>query len=130
MIAEELFAAVRKAPAMTNVLLRAGPDLFDANNLQAVDLKAEPVVVGYPAQTSVPFFMWCKGRGAGDPAAAWDSGQMPAGATANEILFLARLSATNVNNDLYRVDVQVRAPAAVPRARSTVVGFSTLQYKP
>ena len=130
MIAQELFAAVDRAPSMTNVVLRAGPDLNDMNNLQTIDLQSEVVVVGFPAQTSVPFFMWYNGRSAGTPESAWENGQLPAGAMANDIFFLSRLSATNVTNSLYRVDVQVRAPAAVPRTKSTVLSFSTLQHKP
>jgi hypothetical protein len=55
---------------------------------------------------------------------------MPAGAVANAIDTLARLSATNLGGGLYRVNVEVRAPASIPLANSRPSTFSTLIYSP
>lgn len=129
LIARELLANVQAASNLSSVIVRDGPGLTSANN-QPVNLLTETVVVGYPSQTTVPYFLWGGTRSAGSPETAWNSGQMPAGAVANAIGILARLRATNVANNLYRVTVEVRAPADVPLANTRPASFSTLVYSP
>jgi type II secretory pathway pseudopilin PulG len=140
MIAEELFSSVKAAPSITNVVLRDGPGLTSENN-QTVNLTSpSAVVIGYPAQTSVPWFLWGGTRAVGTPDSAWVNGVMPTGAVNNSIDTLARISATNVAGSpgLYQVTVQVRSPASVPlvnptntaRTNTPPVTFTTLFYSP
>ncbi len=130
MIANELFAAVRAAPDFPKVWgVRDGPTGSYLSPPE--DITTGPVVVGYPANTSVPFFVAASGRAgaSGNPDDLW-GGNVPAGAAANEILTLARLSARKVTNNLYQVTVEVRAPASVPLARSQPMVFTTYHYAP
>jgi type II secretory pathway pseudopilin PulG len=129
LIAQELFAAVRAATNLAAVVVRDGPALQYRNN-QPVNLKTETVVIGYPSQTTVPYFLWGGSRGAGSPDSAWVQGQMPSGAVANAIETLARLSATNIGGGLYRVTVEVRAPASIPLANSRAATFTTVVPSP
>jgi type II secretory pathway pseudopilin PulG len=129
LISEELFAAVRAAPSLGSVVVRDGPAMQARNN-QTISITNNVVVVGYPSQTTVPYFLWGGDRDAGTPDSAWVQGQMPAGAVANAIDMLARLSATNLGGGLYRVNVEVRAPASIPLANSRPSTFSTLIYSP
>lgn len=130
MIAEELFAAVRASPDFPMVWgIRDGPtgDYLSPPE----DITTGPVVVGYPANTSVPFFLASSHRSAasGDPADLWE-GNVPTGAAANEIFTLAKLHAQKITNNLYQVTVEVRAPASVPRVRSQPIVFTTYHYAP
>ena len=130
LISEELFAAVRAAPNLGSVTVRDGPAMLPRNN-QIIPLTNKVVVIGYPSQTTVPYFLWGGERSdVGTPDSAWVQGQMPAGAVANAIDTLARLSATNLGGGLYRVNVEVRAPASIPLANSRPSTFSTLIYSP
>ena len=138
LISEELFAAVRAAPNLASVEVRDGPGLQQKNN-QTVNLlppAGETVVIGYPSQTTVPYFLWGGDRDVGSPDSAWVQGQMPPGAVNNAIGTLARLSATEVmsfgggEGGLYRVTVEVRAPANAPLANTRPSTFSTLVYSP
>lgn len=131
LISEELFAAVRAAPNLSTVVVRDGPAMKGDNN-QTVNLLNEVVVIGYPSQTTVPFFLWGGARGIGTPDSAWVNGQMPPGAVANAIDTLARLSAVTVPGQpgLYQVRVEVRAPASIPLANTRPASFSTLIYSP
>lgn len=147
MIAQELFAAVRQAPDFPFVFgVRAGPGFAGPHNNylepwssprgEDISQPGQPVIVGYPANTSVPYAVWTPARSGytGPPMNVWSNsgsgGSLPQWALGNEIYFLAKLSATKLNDHLYRVDVQVRAPAGSPLTNSSVVSFSTLQYKP
>lgn len=130
MIARELFAAVREAPDFPRVWgVRDGPtgDYLSPPE----DISLSPVVVGYPAHTSVPFFLAASGRGtsSGSPESLWQ-GNLPADAAKNEIFTLAKLSARRVTNNLYQVTVEVRAPAGVPLERSQRMVFTTYHYAP
>lgn len=133
LISEELFAAVRAATNLNSVEVRDGPASTAANN-QRVDLTSQFVVIGYPAQSSVPYFLWGGERqDVGTPESAWIDGQMPAGAIANGITALAKLTATNATSfgpGMYRVTVEVRAPASMPLTNSRPMTFSTLVYSP
>jgi type II secretory pathway pseudopilin PulG len=133
LISEELFAAVRASPNLASVEVRDGPGLQQRNN-QMVNLLSpagETVVIGYPSQTTVPYFLWGGERAdVGSPDSAWVQGQMPPGAVNNAIGTLARLSATEVGGGLYRVTVEVRAPASVPLANTRPSTFTTLVYSP
>ena len=132
MVAQELFSALRVAPNLDAVELRDGPGLGSRNN-QTVRLRSgDTVVVGYPPQTSVPFFLWGGERNIGSPDSAWIQGQMPSGAVDNAIETLARISATNLPSDprLYQVTVQVRSPAAMPLDKTRPVTFSGIVYSP
>jgi type II secretory pathway pseudopilin PulG len=142
LIARELLSSVAAAPDLSRVVIRDGPGLRADNlvnpplNLTATN---EVVVVGYPAQTSVPYFLWANSRSnVGSPDDAWFRGSMPPGALANGIETLARLSARPVTNSpgLYQVLVEVRSPASVPLVMNgrtntnTVTSFSTYGYAP
>jgi prepilin-type N-terminal cleavage/methylation domain-containing protein len=131
LIAEELFATLQAANSITNVVFRDGPKLEETNSQKVNLLSADGVVVGYPPQTSVPFYLWGGDR-ARDTAGAWVRGVLPPDALPNNIEALAKMSAAAVTNSpgLYRVTVEVRAPANVPLTNTPTVSFSTLAYLP
>lgn len=129
MIAQELFAAVRAATNFPEVwAVRDGPLTLSSDRYLSPpeDITQSPVVVGYPANTSVPFFLAASGRG-GNPNALWQ-GNLPADATQNEILTLAKLSAQKITNNLYQVTVEVRAPASAPLDNTRPMVFTTYHY--
>jgi type II secretory pathway pseudopilin PulG len=137
MIAEELFTSLQASPSITNVTVRDGPGLAGSNNVVINLGKGTNAVVGYPAQSSVPWFLWGPNRGVGNPDDAWFKGQLHPGAVANGIDTLARISATNIPGSpgLYQVWVEVRSPANVPlltgtRTNTPPVTFTTLYYSP
>ncbi len=129
MIAQELFAAARASTNFPQVwAVRDGPtgDYLSP----AEDITQHPVVVGYPANTSVPFYLSAIGRTeSGDPEKLWE-GNLPSGAVNNAILTLAKLSAKKITDNLYQVTVEVRAPATVPLARSQPMVFTTYHHAP
>jgi type II secretory pathway pseudopilin PulG len=130
LISQELLAAVRVAPNLSNIVVRDGPGLTTSNN-QTINLaNGNTVVVGFPSQTTVPYFLWGGTRSVGSPDTAWFGGELHAGAVSNAIDTLARLSATNLGNGLYRVMVEVRSPASLPLTNTRPVTFSTLVYSP
>lgn len=134
LISGELFAAVRAAPSLDNVTFRRGPKL-DAGNMAYVDLtlpashQRGQLVMGYPIQTTVPYYFFY-----GNPGSSWSNvgGTDPeiSQAAVNAIDTLARLSATNIGGNLYRVTVEVRAPASVPLANTRPSVFTSLVYSP
>jgi type II secretory pathway pseudopilin PulG len=134
LISEELFAAVRAAPGLTNVTFRRGPQ-FDTNNRAYVDLtlpssdQRGQLVMGYPSQTTVPYWFFYE-----NPGSSWSNvgGSDPeiSKSAMNAIDTLARVSATNIGGNVYRVTVEVRAPASVPLANTRPSVFSTLVYSP
>lgn len=137
MIAEELFTAIQASPSISNVIVRDGPGLKAGNNISINLSGGSSVVVGYPAQTSVPWFLWDPRRNVGNPDDAWLKGQLHPGAVNNGIDTLARVSATNVPGSpgLYQVLVEVRSPASVPlvtgtRTNTPPLTFTTLYYSP
>lgn len=122
LIAKELMSSVKASPSITNVIMRDGPGLEVGNN-QWVNLSntADYLVLGYPAQTSVPFFLWGGSRNVGTPQSAWEGGVMPPGAQDNGVETLARVwarPAVDTNGvivpKLYHISVEVRSPANVP----------------
>jgi type II secretory pathway pseudopilin PulG len=144
MIAEQLFASVRTSlqpgtvitnPALTNIILRDGPALVSDNsrNVNLLD-QTKPIIVGYQATTSMPYYLfeqsgakaWTDGI---DETTTWEPGRTYP-PTANEITTLAKLWATNVAPNLYRVDVEVRSPAIAPLSSTQPSVFSTLVYAP
>ena len=137
MIAEELFTAIQASPSISNVIVRDGPGLKAGNNISINLSGGSSVVVGYPSQTSVPWFLWDPRRNVGNPDDAWLKGQLHPGAVNNGIDTLARVSATNVPGSpgLYQVLVEVRSPASVPlvtgtRTNTPPLTFTTLYYSP
>lgn len=139
MIAEELFSCLKASPSITNVILRDGPGLSWGNNVSLNLAAGSNVVIGYPAQTSVPWFLWGSSRGVGNPDDAWFKGQLHPGAVGNGVDTLARMTATVVPGlpGLYQISVEVRSPANVPLVNSNVspprtntppVVFRTLYY--
>jgi type II secretory pathway pseudopilin PulG len=129
LISEELFAAVRASPSVTNVTFRDGPGLLPRNNRSNINLLNRQVVLGYPAQTTVPYWSFDQ-----NPGASWTNANASDAeivrSSANAIDTLARLSATSLGGGLYRVEVQVRAPASIPLANSRPIDFSTIVYSP
>lgn len=128
LIAEELFAAMRAAPSLSAVTVRDGPGLKPGNN-RTVNILSGQVVIGYPAQTTVPYWSFDK-----NPASSWTN----TGGTDAEVLesaknaidTLARLTARTVSPGVYNVTVEVRTPAAIPLANCRPSTFSTLVYSP
>ena len=130
LIAAELFAAVRASTNLANVTIRTGPKL-NTEDVRTTNILTSPVVVGFPAQTTMPYYFY----GCSQPAgAAWtnvggSSSEIVASA-ANAIDTLARLRATKIATGLYNVIVEVRAPASLPATNSSQSTFSTLVYSP
>jgi len=129
LISEELFAAVRAAPSLSNVVFRIGPKLSDTDK-RTNNISTTPVVLGYPLQTTIPLWFYWQ-----DPASSWANAnggdpEIAESITANSIETLARLSATNLGNSLYQVSVEVRTPASIARTNSRSSVFSTLVYSP
>ena len=129
LISEELFAAVRAAPNLSNVAFRIGPKLIGAD-MRTNNILEDPVVLGYPLQTTIPLWFYWQ-----NPASSWANAnggdpEIAESITANSIETLARLSATNLGNSLYQVSVEVRTPASIARTNSRSSVFSTLVYSP
>ena len=120
MIANQLFAAVRTAPNISNVVLWAGPSP-STNSLAG----NKAVVVGYPVNASVPVFLETN-----NADGAWERGEMSAEATSREVQTLAKLAATKLTNRLYQVTVEVRAPAVARLERTPPLVFTTYHYAP
>lgn len=128
LISEELFAAVRAATNLTLVVTRVGPGQGPGDN-RTNNILNFPLVLGYPNQTTIPYWYFFS-----DPGAAWTNagGANPevVASAANAIDTLARLTATRITNGLYNVTVEVRAPASIPLTNSRPSTFSTLVYSP
>ena len=154
MVAQQIFAAVdlsiakwtntnAAANVFANIILRDGPGLV-TNNSRGVSLvnPNRPVVVGYSAKSSSPFYLWTN-----TSAAAWSNGiasgagaqEPPSGAKnnppaiSNDIITLARITAiSNVsgNPKLHQVTVEVRSPAVAPLSNTPPSVFSTLRLAP
>lgn len=128
LIAEELLASVRASPNLRTVTFRDGPGLKSGNN-RTVNILTRPAVLGFPSQTTVPFWSYDK-----NPNSSWsNSGGSDAEvkqSAVNSIETMARLSARLVTNSLYEVMVEVRSPAVLPLAKSPPVTFTTLVYSP
>lgn len=131
LIAEELFATLHAANSITSVVFRDGPKLERGNTQKINLLSPDGVVIGYPPQTSVPFYLWGGDRER-DTTGAWVRGDLPPDAQNNNIEALAKMSAVAVPDTpgLYRVTVEVRAPANVPLTNTPTITFSTLAYLP
>ena len=130
LISEELFAAVRAAPSLSNVVVRDGPGLRPNNN-RTINLLSGSgqSVLGYPSQTTVPYWSFDKNPGSSWTNAGGADAEV-AQSSANAIDTLTRLTATNIGGGLYRVNVEVRAPASIPLTNSRPSLFSTLIYSP
>ena len=124
LIAQELLSSVKSSPSIREVTLRDGPGLKPNNN-QTFDLTRQSFVVGYPVQTTVPYWLF---RSNADQA--WEN--MPPEASANDIDTLARLRAEPVPDrpSLYRVIMEIRSPATIPAANTKPVTFVTYGYAP
>jgi len=125
LIAQEMISSVKAAPSLREVTLRDGPGLQRENN-QTLDLTTgQSFVLGYPPQSSVPYWLF---RGNGD--AAWEN--MPSEASVNDIQTMARLRVelSDAGPNLYRITVEVRSPATVPLELTKPISFSTLVYSP
>ena len=139
LIQQELFDAVKASPSVTNVVfVRDGPAGQERNYLDlggnppGEDITREPVLVGYPAGTTVPYFVSAASREGTDLWSFWSNGVMPPGATDNDIQTIALLSATSLPGmtNVYEVSVRVRSPASIPLQRSTPTEFRTIIYSP
>ena len=128
LISEELFAAVRAAPSLSRVVVRDGPGLRAGNN-RTINLLSGQSVLGYPSQTTVPYWSFDKNPGSSWTNAGGSDAEV-AQSAANAIDTLTRLTATNLGGGLYRVNVEVRAPASIPLTNSRTSLFSTLIYSP
>ena len=128
LIAEELFAAVRAAPSLSAVTVRDGPGLKPGNN-RSVNILTGQVVLGYPAQTTVPYWSFDTSPGNSWTNAGGTDAEVTKSAE-NAIDTLARLTAKQMTNGIYSVTVEVRAPASIPLANTRPSTFSTLIYSP
>ena len=130
LIAAELFAAVRASTNLANVTIRTGPKL-NTEDVRTTNILTSPVVLGFPAQTTMPYYFygWSQPAGAAWTNAGGSSSEIVASA-ANAIDTLARLRATKIATGLYNVIVEVRAPASLPATNSSQSTFSTLVYSP
>jgi hypothetical protein len=112
------------------VVVRDGPGLRSGNN-RTINLLSGSgqSVLGYPSQTTVPFWSFDK-----NPERSWknEGGSDPevTESSENAIETLARLSVTNLGNNLYRVTVETRTPADIALTNSSPLSFSTLIYLP
>jgi type II secretory pathway pseudopilin PulG len=124
LIAQELLASVQASPSLREVTLRDGPGLGPNNN-QTLDITSQPFVIGYPVQTTVPYWLFRT-----DADAAWET--MPSEAAVNDIETMARLRTEPVSGspDIRKVIVEVRSPASIPAANTTPVVFTTYAYSP
>lgn len=151
MIAQQVFDAIDASIAkwtnpsgnvFTNIVLRDGPGLIPANS-RAVDLTSanRPIVLGYSAKSSMPYYLYKQngtaawGGGIGSGAGALeppDGSKVPPPAISNDIVTLAKISATNVagNPKLYQVVVEVRSPAVAALSNTTPSVFTTLRRAP
>jgi len=128
LISEELFAAVRAATNLSKVVVRDGPGMRSGNN-RTINLLSGQSVLGYPSQTTVPFWSFDKNPGSSWTNANGSDAEIKQ-SSVNAIDTLARLTATKLGDGLYRVNVEVRAPASIPLANSRPSLFSTLVYSP
>jgi type II secretory pathway pseudopilin PulG len=132
LIATELFSSLQASGGASAGILRDGPGLTaDENVSPPVDLRNETVMLGYPPQTTVPYFLWHSSRGM-NPRQVWETGELRADAVANDIQTLALLSGEAVpgNPNLVRVTCQVRTPANMALANSRPTVFTTYVYTP
>lgn len=138
LIQQELFDAVKASPSVTNVVfVRDGPrgtagNYLTGGALPGENIVREPVLVGYPAGTTVPYFLAASTRSGTQRDEFWSNGVMPAGALTNDIQTIALLSATNIPGvpNLYEVSVKVRSPASTPIQEGKFSEFRTLVYSP
>jgi len=139
LIQQELLDAVIASGSVTNVIfVRDGPAgetrnyLDPAGNPPGEDITRDPILVGYPAGTTVPYYVAAASREGTDLQNFWSNGVLPAGAVRNDIQTIALLSATNIpgRSNLYGVSVKVRSPASIPLERSTPTEFHTIIYSP
>jgi type II secretory pathway pseudopilin PulG len=130
LIADELFTAVRASTNLAFVTIRTGPKL-NSGDIRTTNILTSPIVVGFPAQTTMPFYFygWSQPAGVAWINAGGSSSEIAASA-ANAIDTIARLSATKVASGLYNVTVDVRAPASLPETNCSKSTFSTLVYSP
>lgn len=137
MIAQEMFSSISSSGGVKNVIMRDGPGLTADNNVNVgqgdgANLLNGSLMLGYPSQSTVPYYMWHSSREQ-DPEQAWESGQMPQGAVDNGIQTIARLRAEPAEGgipNLYRVTCEVRSPADLPLGRSSPAVFTTYVYTP
>ena len=149
MIAQQIFDQIDMSIArwtnpagnvFSNMTLRDGPGLVGDNSRPVNLLNANrPVVVGFAAKTSMPFYMFTQ-----NGQTAWSNGinglaEPPFGskpntaAISNDIITLARVSAiSNIggNPKLYQVVVEVRSPAISALTNTTPSVFGSLRTAP
>ena len=149
MIAQQIFDQIDMSIArwtnpagnvFSNMTLRDGPGLVGDNSRPVNLLNANrPVVVGFAAKTSMPFYMFTQ-----NGSNAWFNGisnmaEPPFGskpntaAISNDIITLAKVSAiSNIggNPKLYQVVVEVRSPAISALTNTTPSVFGSLRTAP
>ena len=128
LIAEELFASVRASPSVTKVTFRDGPGLRPGNN-RTVDILNRPAVLGYPSQTTVPYWSFDRNPGGSWTNADGTDTEVTQSAV-NAIEVLARLSAANVGGNLYQVTVEVRSPASLALTNTRPNIFTAFIHSP
>ena len=132
LIAEEFFASVRAATNLTRVVVRDGPGLRAGNN-RTINLLSGQSVLGYPIQTTVPYWSFDTAPGRSWTNAGGTDAEIRK-SSANAIDTLARLTATRLTNgvstNLYLVTVEVRAPASLALTNTRPAVFTTVVTMP
>jgi type II secretory pathway pseudopilin PulG len=132
LVAQQLFSQVAASPNISNVTVRNGP-LLGGDQSKIYNLLQKKVVMGYIANSSMPYFLYHKNpdsswthANAGDSQVLEQGGSGP---NAKPVDMMARLSATNVPGwpNLYQITVQVRAPVSLPLTNTKPVTFVTYQ---
>lgn len=132
LVAQQLFSQVAASPNISNVTVRNGP-LLGGDQSKIYNLLQKKVVMGYIANSSMPYFLYDK-----NPDSSWTHAnaadsqvleQGGSGPNAKPIDMMARLFATNVPGwpNLYQITVQVRAPVSLPLTNTKPVTFVTYQ---
>ncbi len=129
LITQELLSSLQSAPDLTEVKFRKSLDQVDSANLlssSSTDIKS--VLLGYPPQTSVPFYYTDQ---TGGIESAWENGEL--GDTTGMIETLALVEVALVDPtipSLYQVTVSVRSPASQPLTAGKPVEFTTQVFIP
>lgn len=133
MIAQELLSSIKSGDSVLKVnQFRDGPGLSHSQSFWPPENLTEgPVVLGYVAGTTVPFFAAAqKSRTTYKADALWKGDSFPSAARDNNIDVWAKLDAQRMAPNLYRVTVQVRSPASAKLINSTVTTFTTCMSGP
>jgi uncharacterized protein (TIGR02598 family) len=113
-ISRQIFESIEAAGNLTNVSMTVGED-----ERVSVDLAQNPLVLGYEVDGTAPGVNFKSDIG------KWQSGYVEQDVTTKSIV-----TATKINDQLYRVDVEVGYPAVLPVDKRRIYSFSRMAYTP